>query len=236
MVRKEGKDAFEDRLQTAIPLPEFLFDNLLKEIDTDSMDGRARLAKKAQPMLAAIPESVIADLMYKRLAELVGINETKLKGGRLTTEVAQKVQQPAARRTGREVKQNAMRDAIALLLQFPELALEVDVPDTFATASLQGFALLYTLCNTIQTNPGITSSALLERWRDTNDFDILQKLMQRNVFGTDEKAGQLAVASDAIERLKMKYNDQRFEILEAKLKQDGLSDAELEEYKSLLAR
>ena len=60
--------------------------------------------------------------------------------------------------------------------------------------------------------------------------------MQRNVFGTDEKSGQLAVFKDAIQRLVMKYNDERFEALETKLKQVGLSDTELEEYKSLLAR
>ena len=236
MVRKEGKDPFENRLQSAIPLPEYLFDNLLKEIDTGTMDGRARLAKKARPLLATIPESVIADLMYKRLAELVGISEAKLKDQRQPVAAEQGTPQTIARRPGREVKQNALRDAIALLLQHPEIANDVEVPAFFATASLQGFALLYRLYDTIQTNPGIATSALLERWRGKDDFDILQKLMQRNVYGTDEKASQLAVFGDALKSLTLKYNDQRFEALESKLKHGGLSETELQEYKSLLAR
>ena len=60
--------------------------------------------------------------------------------------------------------------------------------------------------------------------------------MQRNIFGTDEKDSQLIVFNDAIQRLTMKYRDERFEILESKLRQGGLSETELEEYKSLLTR
>jgi len=237
MVRKEGKDAFETRLENATPLSEFLFDKLLKEIDTSSMDGKARLAKTARPLLSTIPESVFRDLMYKRLSELVGISDEKLQGERLTAEAEKVSKQPATRSRGnRDIKQNATRDAIALLLQHPELAGETNLPDYFATASIQGFSLLHALYQTARDNPTISSSALLERWRNKKDFEILQKLIQRNVYGTDEKAGQLAVFNDAIQRLTMKLNDERFEILEAKLKQDGLSDAELEEYKSLLTR
>jgi len=237
MVRNEGKEAFEMRLKNAIPLSEFLFNKLLKEIDTNSMDGKARLAQKARPLLATIPESVFRDLMYKRLSELVGISDEKLQGEKVSPEAEKTKKQPTTSlRTNRDIKQNAMRDAIALLLLHPELAKETNVPDFFATASIQGFSLLHALYQTTQNNPEISSSALLERWRDKKDFEILQKLMQRNVFGTDEKASQLTVFNDAIQRLTMKYNDQRFEILEAKLKQGGLSDTELEEYKSLLTR
>ena len=64
MVRKEGKDAFESRLKQAIPLSEFLFNKLLQEIDQDTMDGKARLAKNARPLLANLPDSVFRDLMY----------------------------------------------------------------------------------------------------------------------------------------------------------------------------
>lgn len=237
MVRKEGKDAFETRLQNAIPLSEFLFEKLQKEIDTSSMDGKARLAKTAKPLLASIPESVFRDLMYKRLSELVGISDQKLQGEHEPAETKPVNTQTATRlRSNREVKQNATRDAIALLLQHPELAKETDVPDFFATASIQGFSLLYALYQTARNNPAISSSALIERWRDKKEFEILQKLLRRDVFGTDEKASQLTIFKDAIKRLIMKHRDERYEILEAKLKQGGLSDSELEEYKSLLTR
>ena len=237
LIRAEGKDAFESRLNDAVPLSEFLFSHLLEDVDTGSMDGKARLANNAKPLLAMIPESVFRDLMYQRLSELVGIGQEKLQGARTsadTKETYPPADVPAP--AGKDVKQNATRDAIALILQHPELATEVDIPDAFATASIQGFNLLYELYRTIRENPAITSSALLERWRDKKEFAILQKLMQRNVFGTEEKAGQIVVFGDAVQRLLMKYRDERFAILESRLKQGGLSKTELEEYKSLLAR
>jgi DNA primase len=237
MVRKEGRDAFEARLKNAVPLSEFLFDRLQQEIDTRSVDGKARLAERARPLLATLPDSVFRDLMYQRLSDLVGISETKLHREQTATEPQPKQPQAAApRRSTREVKQNATRDAIALLLQYPALAMEAEVPESFATASIQGFTLLYELYRTIKDNPAITSSALLERWRDKEEFTIVQKLMQRHVFGTDEKDGRIAVFNDAIQRLTSKYNDERFEVLETRLKQKGLDEAELEEYKDLLRR
>jgi DNA primase len=237
MVRKEGREAFESRLLNAIPLSDFLFDNLLQKIDIRSMDGKAGLAKTARPLLAALPESIFRDLMYQRLSELVGVSDEKLKGEQATSQPEPKQQQPTPRsRQNRDIKQNALRDAIALLLQHPELGGEITVPDYFATASIQGFSLLHALYRTIISHPDISSSALLERWRGNKDFEIVQKLMQRNVFGTDEKTAQIAVLRDAIQSLNMKYRDARFEILENKLKQGGLNTAELAEYKSLLAR
>jgi DNA primase len=235
MVRKEGKAAFESRLINAVPLSEFLFDKLLKETNIESMDGKARIAKNARPLLATIPDSVFSDLMYIRLAELVGISDEKLKGEQTESEKAQQRSVIHAR-SGRNIKQNATRDAIALLLQHPELAIEVDLPAMFATAPLQGFSLLNEIYQIIRKTPNISSSALLERWREKKDFEILQKLMQRNVYGTEEKTRRITVFNDAIKRLVAKHNDARFEILEGKLKQGILSDAELEEYKSLLAR
>ena len=236
LVRKEGKDAFESRLNTAVPLSEFLFEKLLNETDTHSMDGRARLARNAKPLLATIPESIFSELMYKRLAELVGVNDEKLKEGYAGHEPTPQQQPPKRSRSNRQIRQNATRDAIALLLQHPHLAAEVKVPAEFATASIQGFPLLHELYRTAVDNPGISSSALLERWRDDKAFEILLKLMQRNVYGTEDKARQIIVFNDAVKSLVAKYRDERFEILEHKLKQGALSDSELEEYKSLLAR
>ena len=60
--------------------------------------------------------------------------------------------------------------------------------------------------------------------------------MQRNIYGTEETIGRIAVFTDAIQRLTQKYHDERFDMLETKLKQTGLDENELEEYKTLLRR
>ena len=236
LVRKEGKTAFEQRLDQATPLSEFLFKALTQEINIETMEGKAKLENKAKPLLGKIPESIFKDLMYQRLSELVGISVEKLSGESKQQETASISVQPAPPRSTRKIKQNATRDAIALLLHHPELASVCAIPDTFRDTSLQGFALLHQLHETILNNPGLSSSALLERWRGTNEFEILQKLLQRDVQGTDDKQAQEAVYKDAVQQLLNKYKDERYEVLDAKLRESGLSDTEMQEYKELLKR
>ena len=236
LVRKEGKTAFEQRLDQATPLSEFLFKALTQEINIETMEGKAKLENKAKPLLGKIPEIIFKDLMYQRLSELVGISVEKLSGESKQQETASISVQPAPPRSTRKIKQNATRDAIALLLHHPELASVCAIPDTFRDTSLQGFALLHQLHETILNNPGLSSSALLERWRGTNEFEILQKLLQRDVQGTDDKQAQEAVYKDAVQQLLNKYKDERYEVLDAKLRESGLSDTEMQEYKELLKR
>ena len=45
MIRKMGKEKFLDFLKTAIPLSDYFFDHYSSEIDTSTMDGKARLGK-----------------------------------------------------------------------------------------------------------------------------------------------------------------------------------------------
>ena len=40
LVRKEGKDKFEWRLDQALPLSEFFFNKLAAEVDVNTLDGR----------------------------------------------------------------------------------------------------------------------------------------------------------------------------------------------------
>ncbi len=55
LVRKEGPAGFEDRLKIATPLSEFFFGELGKDVNLASLDGKARLAERARPLLARFP-------------------------------------------------------------------------------------------------------------------------------------------------------------------------------------
>jgi len=74
LVRVEGKELFEDRLKRATPLGEYLFEHLKEEIDTHSLEGKARFAKTAQPLIALLPQGVLRQLMTQKLSELTGLD------------------------------------------------------------------------------------------------------------------------------------------------------------------
>tara|TARA_R110000868_G_scaffold13702_1_gene63490 strand:- start:16120 stop:18039 length:1920 start_codon:yes stop_codon:yes gene_type:complete len=74
LVRKEGKEAFEKRLNQSRHLPEFLFDYLKQQVDFDSLDGKARLDQLAAPLISKIPRGTLRDLMIAELEKQLGVH------------------------------------------------------------------------------------------------------------------------------------------------------------------
>ncbi|MDA3868837.1 MAG: hypothetical protein PF589_02585, partial [Gammaproteobacteria bacterium] len=185
--------------------------------------------------LNKLPDNVFKDLLFQELASRTGLNAGKLQAS-VADEPVHTVRISSRPRSNREVKQNAIRDAVTLLLQFPALSSEVEIPDNFKTSALQGLPLLHEIDTLIKAHPEISSSALLERWRNNENFSTLQKLMQRDVVGCDGSQNTQAIFIDTIKNLISKNNDHRYEALEKKLQKEGLSDIELEEYKTFFSR
>ncbi|MBS0396135.1 MAG: DNA primase, partial [Proteobacteria bacterium] len=80
LVAAEGREAFEARLEGALPLSEYLVRHLAAEVDLGSVDGRARLAELARPLIARIPEGVYRELLTERLAREVRMPAPRLAG------------------------------------------------------------------------------------------------------------------------------------------------------------
>ena len=66
IVRQEGATGFDARLQQAMPLSEFFFQELGKDIKLSTLDGKARLAERARPLLAQSPDGAFGDLMRQQ--------------------------------------------------------------------------------------------------------------------------------------------------------------------------
>ena len=80
MIRKEGKDGFEQRISNAQGIGEYLIKQLKEDIeDPDSIEGRARLAKLAGPMIQQIPGIALKSLFWQNLSEITQIDVTDLK-------------------------------------------------------------------------------------------------------------------------------------------------------------
>ena len=231
MVRKEGKEKFEQRLDTSTPLSDFMFQHLQKDADISTNEGKARLAELAKPLLAKMPDSVFRDLLNAQLASLVGISADKLNTPPMTpTQV--NASKPDAASRSRQLSLSGTRDAVALLLQYPELAEQAVIPEEFSDSTLKGLPLLFQLYQVIKASPGLSCAALLERWRGKDEFPILEKLLQHNVHGTEARDERAAVFSDLISHLSKKYQDFRFELLHDKMiSGEKLSADELAEYR-----
>ncbi|MGH1374348.1 MAG: DNA primase [Cellvibrionaceae bacterium] len=73
LVRQVGTDKFTRMIEMAVPLEDFLFDSVADGIDIQSMEGRARLSKRAAPLLHKLPAGVFRELMFANLAQRTGL-------------------------------------------------------------------------------------------------------------------------------------------------------------------
>jgi len=79
LVRKIGSERFNRLVSSALPLSEFLFEQLSDGFSTSTPDGKARLAKLAAPAINSIPQGVFRQLLLAELAERTGVSAEQLK-------------------------------------------------------------------------------------------------------------------------------------------------------------
>src|SRR5260370_42411869 len=79
LVAEEGSEAFENRLNSALPLSEYLIQHLMVEVDLNHVDGSAKLKALAAPLFARMPEGIYREMLADRLAAQVSMPPSALK-------------------------------------------------------------------------------------------------------------------------------------------------------------
>jgi len=225
IVRKEGAPGFDARLKDAVPLSRFLFDSLATDVNLGTLEGKGRLAERAKPLLAQIPDGAFGDLMQQRLTELTGV------GARASTPGTHVPVQRA--RTGGQLhapKQSLVRSAIVRLLHQPELALMLEPPLRFAALRQPGIDLLVELVALIHARPGISTGVLLEHFGEREEAAALRKLAMQVLPG--EEAAWRSEFIDAMAQIERLTVQQRRAELQSRLA--DLDEAEKDELRALL--
>ncbi len=225
IVRKEGADAFDARLKQATPLSQFFFDELTREINLGTLDGKARLAERARPMLAQIPDGAFGDLMKQELQRLTGSGRAPAGAGAAAAPVRRAAAAPVQKRS-------LVRAAIALLLQQPSLALSLEGHHAIAGLRLPGIELLLELLELVQQRPDISTGALLEHFDGREEQAALHRLAAVALPG--DEASWTQELHDAIVQLEKQLLQQRLDELQAKQRQQGLDETDKFELRELL--
>jgi DNA primase len=226
LVRKEGQDGFEARLKNATPLSEYFYAYLSHDVNVATLDGRARLAEHAKPLLAKLPDGAFRDLMFAELEKRTGVRG---ESAHATSAARRSTPSP-----GNAPRRTLVRSAIAMLLADPALAQEVTLPYAFASLDKPGIPLLIELLDFLQERPGINTALLLEHFAARDESMALQKLALTEFPGEPEALR--AEFTDAIHKLAEQTTQQRLDGLIRKQSEGGLDDADKNELRALLAR
>lgn len=229
IVRQEGAAGFDARLAAATSLSEFFFNELSKNVNLHSLEGKARLAEHAKPYLTNIPDGAFRDLMRQRLAELTSLG--------MRTQTAAKALVTPSMHSSRGTpapKQSLVRAAIAFLLQEPALAQAIELPYLFSTLRQPGIPLLIELITLARERPGIGTGAVLEYFSEREEDTALQKLAMHSFPGDATTLREEFL--DTLQQLDRQTRLQRVEELQMAGTLSALEKSELRELLSSINR
>ena len=181
-VRSEGTASFNKVLDSATPMSEFLMQTLSAQCDLSTAEGRARMAELARPLLGATPIGVYRDLLVNRLAEEVQLPRARLGQLLETSQRRRAAVRPPASKTLRNDPWGNLAESLAgLLLNFPQLAVDLDPLPELQYMKEPRVGLLAELFETARSTPGINPVKLVERYRDRREHGFMSQLLAREI-------------------------------------------------------
>lgn len=176
-VREFGPDAFEREVRDAMPLSQFLINEVTQDKDLGTAEGRAQAQYEAKPLLQLMPASALRWQIVRSLAQATKTTPPELES---LLELAQPVARarmapPKAKRTpplGLE------RQMIRLLLAHPALAADMDAQALDAVARLapdnaELLTRLVESCRALGEQASFAALAEQLRVEGLSDFDPL---------------------------------------------------------------
>ncbi len=206
LVKSLGAEAFMQNLHAnSIDAASFMFQQLEMQAgldqDKNSTGNKARLAEIAKPLISQIPSGVYRTLVEEQLHAKVGVTVFK----------PQPVQQSQPDYRETTTRQNhavgglsPVRKALIAILDTPATILEIDPEEFEFSIDIPGAKLLMDIVSVVENKPDITTSSILERFRDSEQSEALHKLARAGMQSTEESEIEtpLQLLQHAIEQLK----------------------------------
>ncbi|MBN7820325.1 DNA primase [Bowmanella yangjiangensis] len=235
LVRKLGKEAFEQQLESAVPLSKFFFDSLMSRHHTKSNEGKAALKAEAMPLLASIPECTQKKMLEDQLNEYT----LEDKNLRLKREIEEAFQRHKPRQVDNQLLSKhswtPIRLLLRLLLEEPSLAAKYPelAPSALGKVPISGLDVLQQVHEDCLANPHYKTPHLLERFRGHKIQESLSKLMTMDL-PVDDSNPLEDLYRDGFDRLINLYLQTRCDELLAKARLGTISMEEKRELNNLM--
>ena len=243
LVGREGGEQFAARLDTAVPLSEYLVTQLGEQADASHADGKAHFVALVRPLLEKIAPGVYRELVVDRVAAAIGLPTERLQQWLAVPDAASsgppRVPEASAARAARAPARPVGRgslvtQAITLLLHFPAAATAVSAQQRLELARMNqpGVAALIALLEQLEASPPATMALTLERWRDRPEYRRLCELAASEPLVPDQAAAGQELRQ-AVARMLDSELRRRLEVLIDKARAHTLDESEKLELQAL---
>ncbi|MCK5121997.1 MAG: DNA primase [Methylococcales bacterium] len=233
LIRREGLEAFEERVQASQVLSAYFFEYLCKDIDLSVVEGRSQLLSEAKPYVEKIPAGFFREMMVARLKELSVSPVMEVFENPAMLEESNHSRTVGVKRHEGQVKLSPVRIVIALLLQNPGLIEFVEQREAeWLDVDFPGMAVLKEVIQAIETVKQKDTAVLSEYFRGKPSEKVVNTLINWDFFILEQ--GVEAEFSGALNRLLEQMEEVVLNQLLMKEKSEGLSQDEKSQLRKLL--
>lgn len=232
-VRAHGAEAFRRLARQAMPLTDFLMQELKSGKDLATAEGRSQLVHAAKPLLGRLQAPLLRLQLVKLLAQASGFSQAEIEA---LCELPAVVRKAAPARTPRGAPSPIARKLLRLVVQQPALAARLPadlIPDGHAeTEALD--ALIAAVADGGLAGEGF--GMVLEHFRGSPHEGLISEILGELADQEFDEESIEAVFADTVERLRQAEVRREIDALNAKNKSVGLAPEEIRRLQQLLAQ
>ena len=234
LIQAEGAEAFRARIDQAPTMTQFLLDELSRQVQLGTLDGRAKLIALAQPHLGKLRDGPLRTLLVDELSRLTRLPAADIE--RMRPDPSPVEPGPAADTTAGKrapsAATRAVKGALQAVLEEPALAHRVDQMALLVQSPAPGIRILVDVLDYFLAHPEAHTAQLMEAWRGTPAGAALQRLMaEPPILSAEHRVREF---EDTVQHLAQGAVDARLEWLKTESRQRELTEAEVREMGVLL--
>ena len=232
LVRKEGAGLFEQRVNQAMPLAEYLISYLRQGLDLNLLDDQTRMAQAARPLIQSLADGLLKRRLITHLEGLTGFSSDDLQSQNQVPR--QQVYQPLKQSTSKENPSRTLpaeEKLLRLLIRYPDLVNQVPASLEIEAQRNESAQVLYNLLEYLRKSPHITTQVLLAYWSGTNEGEAFLQRARLALELNREAAAEeiLAISHYLINRKTEEQVEARYSDLLGKPETTQLPAAEMQE-------
>lgn len=230
-VREQGAEAFRALARQAMPLTDFLMQELKTGKSLSNAEGRSQLLHAAKPLLGRMQAPLLRLQLVKLLAEASNCSQAEVE---TLCELPAPLRRPAQARAPRGAPASLARKLLRLLVQQPELAARL--PGALMPHGQPESAALDALVSAASAGrlAGTGLGRVLEHFRGTPEDRLIGEIVTELTDQEFDEESVEAVFADLLDRLREAGMREEIEALNAKNKSIGLDPDEIRRLQELL--
>ncbi len=245
-VRAIGTSRFEHQILNAKPLEDYFFEALSEGTNTESLEGKARISKRAAPLIQLLPAGVYRELMMDALSRRTGLSSTALQN---ILEHAPPPQAPPQENTAPpqpkkaptpppvSAKRDTLLYMISLLLLHPSAAAALQ-DESLPELDNPYLDTLKALLALLAKRPESSTAMLLGHWQGQAESEVLTLALSLEKPNYDNEKAASALL-ECLDHLHRREHSHQLNTTVDKLRNANyadLSDADKQKLRELLSR